>query len=169
MRLKREEKKPKEKKLFNLNQSLMGQIGLLPDSLTKTELSQQASKLSAICFAYGEVIRLSDFVCTCYGKMQYRVFEYIRYIDSNLVKITNSKIVDKLTTMQQQLQLLPSSDRKTEIENCIANMKRQIKAYGEVIRLTGEICRAVTDGAEFLDIIIFFKPLNAELYKIYIN
>lgn len=169
MRLKREEKKPKEKKLFNLNQNLLEQIELLPDSLTKTELSKQANKLSAICFAYGEVIRLSDFVCTCYGKMQNRVFEYIRYIDSNLVKITNSKIIDRLTTMQQQLQLLPSSDRKTEIENCIVNMIRQIKTYSEVIRLTGEICRAVTDGAEFLDIIIFFKPLNAELYKIYIN
>ncbi len=169
MTLKREEKKPKEKKLFNLNQSLIEQLELLPESLTKTNLLEQANKLSPICHAYGEAMRLSDFVCTCYGKMQNRVFEYIRYIDSNLVKITNSKIIDRLTTMQQQLQLLPSNDRTTEIENCIVNMKKQIKAYSEVIRLCGEICGAVSDGAEFLDIIIFFKPLKAELYKIYIN
>lgn len=169
MRLKREEKKPKEKKLLNLNNDLIEQIELLPECLTKTELLNQSQRLSHICHSYGEMIRLSDFVCTCYGKMQNKVFEYIRYIDSNLVKITNSKIIDRLTTMQQQLQLLPGSDRKMKIENCIVHMKRQIKTYSEVIRLTGEICKAVSDGAEFLDIIIFFKPLNAELYKIYIN
>lgn len=81
-------------------------------------------------------------------------------------KSKQNVLLKQLTDLQEHLQALPESERKTETLKLCASMKNQCKAYSEVLRLSESVVNYKLNEEQDY----FFKGLmRKELYKIYIT
>ena len=81
-------------------------------------------------------------------------------------KKAQNKLLEQLTVLQEHLQALPESNIRTEALKQCVNMKKQCKAYAEVVRLSESIVSYnLNEDQDY-----FFKGLlKKELYKIYVT